>query len=96
MQRLFRGCRLPIPSAEHEQGPDGEYRLDFAYADRKLAIEVDGYVWHFSPDHLKRDHSRRNRLQAAGWRVLVYTWRDVTQDPGRVASEIAAAYGAAA
>jgi very-short-patch-repair endonuclease len=96
MQRLFHNHHLPMPAAEVRHGPHGEYRLDFAYADRQLAIEVDGYVWHFSPEHLQRDHTRRNQLQAAGWRVLVYTWRDVTQDPKRVASEIAAAYQAAA
>jgi very-short-patch-repair endonuclease len=94
MMRLLRRHRLPTPDVELSTGPDGEYRLDFAYPDRRLAIEVDGYVWHFSPDHLQRDHARRNRLQAEGWRVLVYTWRDVTQSPARVAAEVIGAHRA--
>jgi very-short-patch-repair endonuclease len=94
MMRLLRRHRLPTPDVELSTGPDGEYRLDFAYPDRRLAIEVDGYVWHFSPDHLQRDHARRNRLQAEGWRVLVYTWRDITQNPARVAAEVIGAHRA--
>ncbi len=86
--RLFKRWRLPAPVCELVVGPEGEYRLDFAYPERQLAIEVDGYAYHFSPEQLQRDHARRNRLQAKGWRVLVYTWVDVTHEGGRVAREI--------
>jgi AbiEi antitoxin C-terminal domain/Protein of unknown function (DUF559) len=94
MMRLFHRHRhcLPAPTVEHVTGPEGEYRLDFAYPDQKLAIEVDGYVWHFSPDHVQRDHIRRNRLIGQGWRFLIYTWRDVTRDPARIATEIIGAH----
>ena len=77
---------------EFNTSPDGEYRLDFAFPVIKLAIEVDGYVWHFTPEHLQRDHARRNQLQRDGWVVLVYTWRDITADPARVVREIASSY----
>jgi hypothetical protein len=86
---LFRRFRLPVPAVELITGPSGEYRLDFAYPDIRLAVEVDGYVWHFSPEHQRRDHARRNRLQAHGWRMLVYTWRDIVDEPSRVAGEVA-------
>jgi very-short-patch-repair endonuclease len=92
--RLFRAKRLPTPAIEVVTGPDGEYRLDTAYVHLQLAIEVDGYAWHFSPEHQRRDHNRRNRLQAQGWRILVYTWRDVVRDGARVAAEIAEVYAA--
>jgi len=58
--------------------------------DCRLSIEVDGYVWHFSPEHQRRDHARRNQLIRAGWTLLVYTWRDVLEQPDRVAAEITA------
>jgi very-short-patch-repair endonuclease len=92
--RLFRANRLPTPAVELVTGLDGEYRLDTAYVDLLLAIEVDGYAWHFTPEHHRRDLARRNRLQAEGWRILVYTWRDVVGDGARVAAEIAALYAA--
>jgi very-short-patch-repair endonuclease len=88
-QRMFRRQRLPVPVFELVTGPEGEYRLDTGYPAIGLAIEFDGYVWHFSPEHLQRDHARRNRLQADGWRILVYTWRDVVREPARVGREIA-------
>jgi hypothetical protein len=94
-QRLFSRYHLPVPESELTTGDDGEYRLDFAYVDIRLAIEVDGYVWHFSPQHKRRDEARRNALVLQGWQILVYTWRDVTEDPARVAAEIAAMYHAA-
>ncbi|MBO0730980.1 MAG: type IV toxin-antitoxin system AbiEi family antitoxin domain-containing protein [Acidimicrobiaceae bacterium] len=87
MQRLFRHHGLPLPAAE-VCWEDGRYRLDFAYPDRLVAAEVDGYAWHHSPEQVERDTVRRNRLQAAGWTVLVYTWRQVVRDPERVAAEI--------
>jgi predicted NAD-dependent protein-ADP-ribosyltransferase YbiA (DUF1768 family) len=95
-QRLFTRNKLPFAQCELVTGANGEYRLDFAYPEIKLAIEVDGYVWHFSPEHKQRDDARRNALILDGWRILVYSWRDITQNPNRVAREIAAAYRSAA
>jgi hypothetical protein len=94
-QRLFVRHRLPLPHCELVTGKDGEYRLDFAYPELKLAVEVDGYVWHFSPEHTCRDNNRRNKLTLQGWQILVYTWREVVDEPERVAREIAAAYAGA-
>jgi Protein of unknown function (DUF559) len=91
-RRLILTLNLPVPVVELVIGDNGEYRLDIAWQEIHLAIEVDGYVWHFSPAHLQRDAARRNRLQQAGWTVLVYTWRDVTTEPARMAREITAAY----
>jgi hypothetical protein len=96
MRRLFDQFGLPAPDCEFATGPEGEYRLDFAYPALMLAIEVDGYVWHFSPEHQQRDNSRRNALRRQGWQIYVYSWKEVVQEPARVAAEIAAAYRAAA
>jgi very-short-patch-repair endonuclease len=66
------------------------YRIDFAYPDVKLAIEVDGYAFH----DLAQDAVRQNELEALGWTVHRYTWADVCFDPSPVASEIIATLGA--
>ena len=57
-----------------------------------MAVEVDGYVWHFSPAQAQSDNKRRNRLRLAGWTVLVYSWLDVSKDQTRVITEIVGAY----
>jgi hypothetical protein len=89
---LIKAAGLADPEREFNTGPDGEFRLDFAFPIIRFAIEVDGYVWHFTPEHLQRDHARRNQLQRDGWVVLVYTWRDITAEPARVVREIASCY----
>jgi hypothetical protein len=91
MLRLIIAHKLPVPAVEITVGPDGEYRLDLAYVPVKLAMEVDGYAWHCTPEQLRRDHRRRNRLQNDGWQILVFTWLDVTRRDGEVASQIRAA-----
>ncbi len=105
MSRLFRRERVPLPQAQVELalpagalpagdtadgGEAGRYRLDYAWPHVKLAVEVNGYAWHHTPDHARHDHARHNRLQASGWTVLVYTWKDVVEDGHRVATEIMA------
>ena len=78
---------MRLPPAEVTVGPDGEYRLDYALVESKIALEVDGYVYHFSATHKTRDEARRRRLVLEGWRPLVYTWVDVTRRPDRMVRE---------
>jgi hypothetical protein len=92
MARLMLQYDLPVPKAEVVWGPDRRYRLDFAYPALKLAIEVDGWATHFSPEQQRYDHRRANELIKAGWTILRYSWWEVTNESERVASEIAATY----
>jgi very-short-patch-repair endonuclease len=63
-------------------------RLDAAYPERRIAIEVDGYEAHSSPEAFQRDRTRQNRLVALGWTVLRFTWADVVHRPSMVAQAI--------
>lgn len=92
MTRLIVQYGLPLPEVELVAGDNGEYRLDFAYPTLKLAIEVDGYAFHWDPGRVAADHARRNRLLAQGWRVLIYTWVDIRDTPDEVAAEIRDTY----
>jgi hypothetical protein len=94
-QRVVRRIEplgVPGPVAELKVGPDGEYRLDLAWEEVMFAVEVDGYVWHFSPEQSQRDNTRRRQLRRMGWFLQVYTWVDVVREPARVAREIVADY----
>jgi very-short-patch-repair endonuclease len=90
--RAFRRARVPIGSCEQRAGPEGEYWIDFTVepwpGGAMLAVETHGYVWHFSPEHLGRDLARQRRLTLAGWTYLPFTWRDITDEPDRVADDI--------
>jgi hypothetical protein len=92
MSRLLRRYRIPEPRAELWWGPDRSYRLDFAFPEVRLVIEVDGYAGHFAPEQQRYDRRRDQRLRRAGWTVLRYDWWEVTYDAARVAQEIAGIY----
>jgi very-short-patch-repair endonuclease len=92
MARLLVEYRLPVPKAEVDWGPQRRYRLDFAYPLIRLAIEVDGWSAHFTPEQQRWDRRRANSLSRAGWTVLHYDWWEVTYEPERVAKEIAEVY----
>lgn len=69
------------------------YRLDLAFPEERVAVEVDGWAWHVDVERFQRDRVRQNALVNAGWRVLRFTWTDLVADPHRVVAEIRAALG---
>lgn len=92
---LTRRHGLPAPALQHEVWHAGRFvaRVDAAYPERMLAIEVDGFAHHSSPDAFQRDRTRQNRLVALGWTVLRFTWDDVVNRPATVATTIEQAIG---
>lgn len=56
-------------------------RVDFCFAAQRLVVECDGVRWH---QDLARDQSLDNRLAAAGWRVLRFSWAQIVNDPAAV------------
>ena len=74
-------CRLPEPETNGVIRDDrGRFlaRGDLVYRRWKLVIEYDG--WHHERDAEQRskDIHRRERLEAAGWRVIVVTYNDMS------------------
>ena len=97
--RLLRLCRdhcLPIPVCQYEvrSGRRLLGRVDFALPELRVAMEVDGYERHTSPDAFQHDRSRQNDLVTAGWTVLRFTWDDITSRPERVVGAIRSVLGA--
>lgn len=63
-------------------------RVDFAYPERRLAIEVSGFEVHGTPRAMTIDFERQAKLAAQGWLVLPFTWYDVVRRPDHVASTL--------
>ena len=63
-------------------------RVDGAVPRLKLAVEIDGFEHHSTPEAFQRDRSRQNELVALGWNVLRFTWTDVVDHPEQVAKQI--------
>jgi very-short-patch-repair endonuclease len=95
LRRILRNGNLPEAAFQYEAFASERFlgRVDFAYPDAKLAIEVDGYRFHASLAAFQHDRVRQNRLVAAGWTVLRYTWKDVTTRPDWVTGQVRAVLG---
>jgi len=61
---------------------------DVVFVRARLVIEFDGWAYHVTPDRFQGDRTRQNRLVAAGWTVLRFTWKDLTQRPDQVIATI--------
>lgn len=68
----------------------GKYRLDFAFVDEKLCVEVDGRSYHSNDEAFARDRSRDRWLMANGWRVIRFASDEVFTDAARCVAEVAA------
>jgi very-short-patch-repair endonuclease len=73
--------------------PVGRYKVDVAFPAQKVAIEADGWAFHSSQEDFQTDRERQNNIALLGWKVLRFTWLDLTEYPQRVIAEIAAATG---
>jgi very-short-patch-repair endonuclease len=79
--RLLRSARLPapIPQFRVTRGRDVVARLDFAYPQAMVGIEADGYRYHGAKQRWQSDLRKRNVLAGLGWRLVVVSWKDVTE-----------------
>jgi len=87
---LITDAGLPQPAFEYEVRDRGVFvaRVDLAYPELQLAIECDSRRWHDNSVSFVRDPRRRNKLLAAGWRVLSFTWADYSEEPARLVDDV--------
>src|SRR5207248_11627286 len=81
---------LPPYRYQHEVrvGPKQKFRIDFAYPEAMLAIEVDGAEKRMSAESLVYDNARANQLVLAGWTIMRFTWSEIQNEPALVAGQI--------
>ena len=99
MESRIRYCiveaGLERPVAQFKAfGVDGDYlgKLDLSYPDLLLGIEYDGGTHRES---LVVDDQRQNRLIAAGWTILRFTWDDYYNHRRALVAHVRAAREAA-
>jgi very-short-patch-repair endonuclease len=73
----IRALSLPAPVREHRFHPTRQWRLDFAWPDRKVAVECEGGVWirgrHSRGKGFIEDCSKYAEAALAGWLVFRVT-----------------------
>jgi very-short-patch-repair endonuclease len=68
--------------------PVGGYKVDVGFPKQKVAVEVDGWAFHSDAEDFVGDRNRQNKIALLGWKVLRFTWLDLTEYPQRVIAEI--------
>jgi very-short-patch-repair endonuclease len=76
--------------------PLAGFKIDVAFPGEKVAVETDGWAFHTSQEDFQTDRERQNKIALFGWKVLRFTWLDLTEYPQRVLAEIRFARGLAA
>ena len=79
--RRLLAAGLPQPVRQYEIYANGRFvaRVDLAYPQVRLAIELDGFRWHAGRGPFRSDRLRRNRIEAAGWRLLETAPDDIAE-----------------
>ncbi|MBI2170010.1 MAG: DUF559 domain-containing protein [Actinobacteria bacterium] len=87
--RIVRDYDLPVPVLQYMVRVGGrDRRIDGAYPDRRLGVELDGAEKRMSPESLRDDDRRQNDLVAAGFTFLRFTFEDLTQRQAEVARQV--------
>lgn len=79
--RLVRSNGLPSPSTNAlVEG----FEVDAVWRAARVVVELDGWQDHGTRRAFEKDRERDATLTGAGWRVVRFTYRQVTQGPDRV------------
>ena len=57
----------------------GPYEVDFLWREASVIVETDGFRHHGNRAAFESDRARDARLQSLGYRVLRFTYRQVTR-----------------
>ena len=86
---LCRSAGLPSPATNQWFSLAGEeMQVDFAWHGSQVIVETDGYSTHRTRQAFARDRRRDQLLATSGWRVVRFTWEEVTQQPRHVAEVV--------
>jgi very-short-patch-repair endonuclease/predicted transcriptional regulator of viral defense system len=88
MLALVRAAGLP-PSDVNARVCGHE--VDMLWRGERLIVEIDGFEYHRTREAFERDRMRDARLQAAGYRVMRVTWRQILEQPEAVVARVAQA-----
>lgn len=88
--RLVANAGMPPPTTQVEMRDDERFvaRVDATWPDLGLVVEVYGTRPHATAAQLQRDAQRSTELQLLGYRVVAFTYHDVTQRPEWVVARL--------
>ena len=83
---------IPTPEKEYRFHSERKWRFDFAWAERKIAVEVEGGIWigggHNRPVFFEKDMEKYNLATVEGWRVLRYSPQTLRKTPWKLIKDV--------
>lgn len=84
-RELLTRLKLPLPEPQVAVGTRaGRYRLDFAWKEKKVALEFDGKTKYFdyrpTAEVLFQERQREKALTENGWTFVRVTWADLFRE----------------
>ena len=77
MDLIWEVYGIPTPETEFKFHPTRKWRFDFAWADARIAVEIEGGIWtsgrHTRGRGFMGDLEKYNEAQALGWRIFRFT-----------------------
>ena len=81
VSQTFKTCGLPKPVFEYRFHPVRKWRIDVAFPDSKVALEVQGGIFiqgrHSRGAAMLKEWEKLNALAGMGWRVLYCQPKDL-------------------
>ena len=87
---LIDAAGLPLPEVNARIAA---MTVDCLWRHARLVVELDGHETHDRPAAIETDRRREMRLRRAGFRVIRYTWHQVTQTPELIIAELRSELG---
>lgn len=85
-RRFFLACQNRLSVIPQYQ--IGNYRIDFALPEQRVAIELDGHEYHKTKEQRTNDASRERYLQKHGWQVIRFTGSEIYKDVQRCIQDV--------
>lgn len=94
-ERFLELCEeagLPLPAVN---AIVGGMRVDALWREQRVIAELDGAAAHGGWAQVSRDRDRELALRRMGFRLVRYTWRQITERPAEVVADLRNALGLA-
>ena len=80
-ERLFaRALRREQIAGWVQQLPFNGFRIDFAWPDERISVEIHGFSFHRYEDRFDTDLVKANALAGEGWLPLAFSWKRLNRD----------------
>jgi very-short-patch-repair endonuclease len=82
---FLRETRLPRPRFNAQVFG---FECDCVWPDQRVVVELDGHAAHSTTAAFERDRARDRIVNAAGWRTVRVTWRQLHMEPEALALDL--------